>query len=36
MAFSFDPQLAFPAGPLGVISAGRQYRTGSGKFILRI
>ena len=26
MAFSFAPQLAFLAGPLGAISAGRQYR----------
>ena len=25
MAFSFAPQLAFLAGPLGAISAGRQY-----------
>ena len=26
MAFSFAPQLAFLAGPLEAISAGRQYR----------
>ena len=26
MAFSFAPQLAFLAEPLGAISAGRQYR----------
>ena len=28
MAFSFAPQLAFLAGPLGAISAGRQYILG--------
>ena len=26
MAFSFDSQLVFPAGPLGAISAGHQQR----------
>lgn len=26
MAFSFAPQLAFLAGPLEAISAGRQYQ----------
>jgi len=28
MAFSFALQLAFLAGPLGAISAGRQYHVG--------
>jgi len=36
MAFSFAPQLAFLAGPLGAISAGRQYLRQESVFPTRL